>query len=206
MTANLGARHARTVIRFWEHLKGAFAGVLIRGPECPRHDDGPAFLLVRALSEPRRNRTGDPILTMNPRLTVMQSGVSQVAVVRNRHSYGVAAWVFDGDYASLTFAYPDHTLAKTIEEKLIELIVANPRIMRDMPSLLREAGLELVESEGTLYADIGGSRFWVGATESYGMLARSGLLPQALVDDCELSKSDRLRTAPSSGHPPTTPT
>ena len=27
--------------------------------------------------------------------------------------------VFDGDYASLTFAHPDHALAKTIEEKLV---------------------------------------------------------------------------------------
>jgi hypothetical protein len=92
--------------------------------------------------------------------------------------------VFDGDRASLTFAYPDHELARTIEEKLIELIVANPRIMRDLPRRLREAGLELVETDGTLYANIGSSRFWVGATESYGvLLARSGLLPRALVDD-----------------------
>jgi ubiquinone/menaquinone biosynthesis C-methylase UbiE len=92
--------------------------------------------------------------------------------------------IFDGDYASLTFAYPDHALAKTIEEKLIQLVVANPRIMRDLPRLLRETGLELVEAEGVLYANIGSSRFWVGAAESYGvLLARSGLLPQALVDD-----------------------
>jgi ubiquinone/menaquinone biosynthesis C-methylase UbiE len=92
--------------------------------------------------------------------------------------------IFDGDYASMTFAYPDHALAKSIEEKLIELIVANPRIMRDLPRLLRETGLELVEADGTLYANIGSGRFWVGATESYGvLLARSGLLPQELVDD-----------------------
>jgi ubiquinone/menaquinone biosynthesis C-methylase UbiE len=92
--------------------------------------------------------------------------------------------IFDGDYASMTFAYPDHALARTIEEKLIELIVANPRIMRDLPRLLRETGLELVEADGTLYANIGSGRFWVGATESYGvLLARSGLLPQELVDD-----------------------
>ena len=92
--------------------------------------------------------------------------------------------VFDGDYASLTFAYPDHALAKTIEEKLIELIVANPRIMRDLPRLLHETGLELIDADGTLYANIGSSRFWVGAAESYGvLLARTGLLPPALVDD-----------------------
>ena len=75
--------------------------------------------------------------------------------------------VFDGDYASLTFAHPDHALAKTIEEKLAQLMVANPRIMRDMPRLLREAELDLVAAEGALYADIGTSRFWLGAAESY---------------------------------------
>ena len=56
--------------------------------------------------------------------------------------------------------------------------------MRDLPRLLRETGLELIEADGTLYANIGSSRFWVGAAESYGvLLARSGLLPPALVDD-----------------------
>ena len=92
--------------------------------------------------------------------------------------------VFDGDYASLTFAYPDHLMAKTIEEKLIQLIVANPRIMRDMPRLVAEAGLELVDAEGTLYANIGSGRFWLAAAESYGpLLARSGLLTQDIADE-----------------------
>jgi ubiquinone/menaquinone biosynthesis C-methylase UbiE len=91
--------------------------------------------------------------------------------------------VFDGDYASLTFAHPDHALAKKIEEKLAQLMVANPRIMRDMPRLLREAELDLVAAEGALYADIGTSRFWLGAAESYGaLLSRSGLLPLTVVD------------------------
>jgi SAM-dependent methyltransferase len=97
---------------------------------------------------------------------------------------GGSVAVFDGDYASLTFAYPDHVLAKTIEEKLIQLIVANPRVMRDLPRLLQEAGLRLVETDGTLYADIGTSRFWLGASTSYGdLLARSDLLPAAIVED-----------------------
>ena len=85
--------------------------------------------------------------------------------------------VFDGDYASLTFAYPDPAMAVTVEEKLKQVLVANPRVMRDMPRLLREAGLDLTEAVGTLYANIGGGSFWANAAESYGMvLARSGLL------------------------------
>ena len=92
--------------------------------------------------------------------------------------------IFDGDYASLTFAYPDHALARTIEEKLMQLIVANPRVMRDLPRVLKHVGLELVETDATVYANIGTSSFWVRAAESYGaLLARAGVLPQTLIDD-----------------------
>ena len=91
--------------------------------------------------------------------------------------------IFDGDYGSLTFAYPDQDVAAAVEEQLIQLIVANPRVMRDMPRLLHEAHLELIDAEGTLYADIGRGAFWLSATESYGaLLARSGLLPPDVVE------------------------
>ena len=91
--------------------------------------------------------------------------------------------VFDGDYASLTFGHPDHALAETIEEQLIELIVANRRVMRDMPRLIKSLGLELVDAEAAVYANIGGGRFWSGAAESYGsLLSRSGVLPGDVVD------------------------
>ncbi|MFI5890861.1 methyltransferase domain-containing protein [Actinoplanes sp. NPDC051513] len=99
-------------------------------------------------------------------------------------SPGGTVAVFDGDYASLTFAYPDAVLARTVEDALIQLIVANPRVMRDMPRLLPAAGLELVEAAGTVYANIGSGRFWPAMAASYGpLLARSGLLPQTVVDD-----------------------
>jgi SAM-dependent methyltransferase len=92
--------------------------------------------------------------------------------------------IFDGDYASLTFAYPDHAVAKTIEEALMRLIVANPRVMRDMPRVLRQAGLELVETDGSVYANVGTSSFWVGAADSYGaLLGRAGEVPQAVIED-----------------------
>jgi ubiquinone/menaquinone biosynthesis C-methylase UbiE len=124
------------------------------------------------------------IVTLHTLISHVDDPLQVLGEARRLVRPGGTVAIFDGDYASLTFAYPDHTLAKTIEEKLIQLIVANPRIMRDLPRLLRETGLELVEADGTLYANIGSSRFWVGATESYGvLLGRSGLLPQTLVDD-----------------------
>jgi ubiquinone/menaquinone biosynthesis C-methylase UbiE len=124
------------------------------------------------------------IITLHTLISHVDDPLQVLGEARRLVRPGGTVAVFDGDYASLTFAYPDHALAKTIEEKLIQLIVANPRIMRDLPRLLREVGLELIEADGTLYANIGSSRFWVGAAESYGvLLARSGLLPPALVDD-----------------------
>jgi ubiquinone/menaquinone biosynthesis C-methylase UbiE len=115
--------------------------------------------------------------------------------------------IFDGDYASLTFAYPDPALARTIEEKLMQLIVANPRVMRDLPRLLRQAGLEIVEAGGRVYANIATSTFWVGAAESYGvLLARSGVLPPAVMDEWRRSRSRPWPTTPSSRPPTTTPT
>lgn len=92
--------------------------------------------------------------------------------------------IFDGDYASMTFGYPDHAQAAAIEEGLKQIMVANPRIMRDMPRLLHEARLELTHANGALYADIGAGHFWANAAETYGaVLARAELLPRTVMDD-----------------------
>ena len=124
------------------------------------------------------------IVTLHTLISHVDDPLRMLREARRIVRPGGTVAVFDGDYASLTFAYPDHAMAKTIEEKLIQLIVANPRVMRDMPRLLSEARLELVDAEGTVYADIASGRFWVAATESYGpLLARSGLLAQEVVDD-----------------------
>lgn len=102
--------------------------------------------------------------------------------------------IFDGDYASLTFAFPDASAAKLIEETLLKLLFANPRVLRDMPRLLREAGLELHEASGSIYANIGSGRFWANAVESYAaFLARSGFLPQATIEDWRAYQSRAVR-------------
>jgi SAM-dependent methyltransferase len=90
---------------------------------------------------------------------------------------GIVA-VFDGDYASLTFAHPDPELAERVERALLEVLVNNPRVMRDLPWLLREAKLELVEASANAYTDVGTGGFFANLAEAYGpLLAGSGLLP-----------------------------
>ena len=150
-------------------------------------DEGLADNVTYQVADAHHAPFGDDefdIITLHTLISHVEDPLQVLEEARRLVRPGGTVAVFDGDYASLTFAYPDHALAKTIEEKLIELIVANPRIMRDLPRLLHETGLELIEADGTLYANIGSSHFWVGAAESYGvLLARSGLLPPELVDD-----------------------
>jgi SAM-dependent methyltransferase len=96
---------------------------------------------------------------------------------------GIVA-LFDGDYASLTFAHPDPKLARRVEDALLEVFVNSPRVMRDLPWMLQQAGLELVEATAHAYADIGRGGFFANMVETYGpVLADAGLLPNEEVDD-----------------------
>jgi len=62
-------------------------------------------------------------------------------------------------------------------------VVANPRVMRELPFLLREVGLELVATRARVYAEIGTGSFFPAAAETYGpLIARSGAVPAAHVE------------------------
>ena len=101
--------------------------------------------------------------------------------------------IFDGDYASLTFAHPDPELAVAVEEGIKQVMVANPRVMRDLPRLLDAADLELLDAQGTVYADIGTGAFWANAAEAYaGVLSRSGLLPTDVVEGWRTDQAGAL--------------
>jgi SAM-dependent methyltransferase len=150
-------------------------------------DEGLSSGIVYEVGDAHHTSYGDgefDIVTMHTLISHVDDPLQVLREARRVVRPGGTIAVFDGDYASLTFAYPPEALAKMVEEKLMQLIVANPRIMRDMPHLLSEAGLELVEADGALYADIGSGRFWPAAAETYGaLLARSDLLPEAVLAD-----------------------
>jgi ubiquinone/menaquinone biosynthesis C-methylase UbiE len=80
---------------------------------------------------------------------------------------GASLGIFDGDYASLTFGNPDPEQGKHDDEAVIAAIVTNPRVMRQMPVLAREAGLKLVASFPYILAEVGEADFWLPAIESF---------------------------------------
>jgi SAM-dependent methyltransferase len=95
--------------------------------------------------------------------------------------------IFDIDPASLTFGTEDPEYGRRMEGAISSALLANPRLMRTMPLLLRRAGLELVDSLAWVISEIGRGDFWVGALDSFLVLVpEAGVLApdeiQAFVD------------------------
>ena len=91
--------------------------------------------------------------------------------------------IFDGDYASLTFGNADPAVGQVYDEALINAVVTNPRIMRQLPRLLPDAGLELVASFPHVLSEIGRAEFWSSAIEAYRrLLPKAGVMTEDEAD------------------------
>jgi SAM-dependent methyltransferase len=87
--------------------------------------------------------------------------------------------IFDGDYASVTFGHADPAKGKANDEAVIGGVVTSPRVMRQMPRLLRAAGLQLVASFPYVLAEVGKADFWIPAIESCRrLLPKSGAMSE----------------------------
>lgn len=91
--------------------------------------------------------------------------------------------IFDGDYASLTFACSDPELGKAMDEALRTTVFTNPRVMANLPRLVPKVGLELAGTLPHAHAEIGTGSYFKSFSETYGpMVSRAGLLPEEQVD------------------------
>jgi len=91
--------------------------------------------------------------------------------------------IFDGDYASLTYAYPDHGFGHKMDVALATTTFNNPRIMRDIPNLLPRLGLSLNEAWGDAVVEIGSGSYFKTFAETYvPHIKRAGMLPRQAVD------------------------
>jgi ubiquinone/menaquinone biosynthesis C-methylase UbiE len=88
--------------------------------------------------------------------------------------------IFDGDYASMTFALDDPVQSKRYDEALINAVVTSPRVMRQMPRLIQQADLEMVRTFPYIMAEVGEGDFWLSAIDSFEKLApKSGAMTEA---------------------------
>jgi 2-polyprenyl-3-methyl-5-hydroxy-6-metoxy-1,4-benzoquinol methylase len=88
--------------------------------------------------------------------------------------------IFDGDYLTLTFASADSADAKRADEMIIDALITQPRVMREMPRLLREVGLVLVQSFANVVADVGKADFFAPGLQSLiALLPKAGAMSEA---------------------------
>ena len=91
--------------------------------------------------------------------------------------------ILDGDYASLTYAFPDHNFGRQMDAALATASFNNPRIMRDLPRLLPQVGLKLANAWGDAVVEIGESSYFKSFAETYTPYVKNaGLLPAQAVD------------------------
>jgi SAM-dependent methyltransferase len=96
---------------------------------------------------------------------------------------GCMVVIFDGDYASLTYAFPDHDFGHQMDVALANATFNNPRIMRDLPRLFPEFGLEMTASWGEAVVEIGNASYFKSFAETYApYVTKAGLLPPESVE------------------------
>lgn len=91
--------------------------------------------------------------------------------------------IFDGDYASLTFVTGDADFDAEMVQAILSAVVANPRVMREVPSMCRTIGLDIVDFVPHVYAEAGSATFFPGLAEAYvPMAVRAGLISEERAD------------------------
>ena len=88
--------------------------------------------------------------------------------------------MFDGDYASMIFSTDAPDGGEETDRAIHSALFAHPRVMRAMPRLLADAGVELVWSKGYVVADIGRMDFWRSSLVSQRvLLPKAGVMSEA---------------------------
>ena len=87
--------------------------------------------------------------------------------------------IFDGDFASMTFALDDPAQSKKYDEALINALVTSPQVMRQMPRLIQQAELEMIRMFPYIMAEVGKGDFWLSGIDAYEKLApKSGMMTE----------------------------
>lgn len=84
---------------------------------------------------------------------------------------GAPLAIFDGDYGSMTFGAGDPKTNAQMVQGILDAVVANPYVMRQLPDLLRGQGLEIVDFISDVYAEAGQGAFYANLAEAYVPMA-----------------------------------
>lgn len=92
--------------------------------------------------------------------------------------------IFDGDYTSMTYAFPDYEFGVQMDAALIAVGFNNPRVMRDLLRLMPALGLKLKAAWGDAVVEIGDGSFFKSFAETYApYVVNAGFISAKAVGD-----------------------
>jgi ubiquinone/menaquinone biosynthesis C-methylase UbiE len=97
---------------------------------------------------------------------------------------GGSVAIFDGDYASLTYATGEHALDAELVQALLSVVVAHPYVMREVPAMIQKVALRIVAFFPYVLAEAGKAAFFSSLAESFAPLAMRA-------DVVSMEKADR---------------
>ena len=96
---------------------------------------------------------------------------------------GGAIGVFDSDFTSLSFELEDAEDAAQFDALLVASVSKQPRVMRRMPRLTKNAGLRIERSFAYVLTEVGRAEFWESSVRSLGaLLPKAGAMSQEEAD------------------------
>lgn len=146
------------------------------------------------------HRLGFPDATFDVAIahTLISHVTEPAAVIREMARVvrpGGTVVIFDGDYASLTYGFPDHVFGREMDAALVNAAFNNPLIMRDLPRLLPEFGLHLEAAWGEAVVEIGAGSYFKTFAQTYvPYVTKAGLLAAEAVEswlDAQLKAMDK---------------
>ncbi len=92
--------------------------------------------------------------------------------------------IFDGDYGSLTYAFPNREFGRQMDVALANASFNNPLVMRGMPKLLQDSELRITSAWADAVAEIGVGSYFKSFAETYApFVVKAGLFQEAAVED-----------------------
>ena len=90
--------------------------------------------------------------------------------------------IFDGDYSSLTYGFPDHEFGQKMDNALASVTFNNPLIMHDLPRIFPEFDLTVTQAWGDAMVEIGSGSYFKSFAETYvPYVLKDGSLPEEAV-------------------------
>jgi ubiquinone/menaquinone biosynthesis C-methylase UbiE len=156
---------------------------LVRAGQRFAQDEGLAQRIEFLVGDTQQLRLTDGSFDAAVAHTLLSHVEQPLAVLRELHRVvkpGGMIGIFDGDYASITFGHEDASANERYDRIVRNAVITNAMVMRQLPRLLQQAGLEVMAFFPHVLAEAGAADYWSSSIQSFRrILPKSGQIDEA---------------------------